>query len=94
MNATATPALDLDTLADRITRTAASLDATTHRLLTDVRELDERGGWAAQGALSCAAWLSWKCGIALGAAREKVRVPHALAQTELRGWTRSSVSAR
>ena len=79
MNATATPALDLDTLADRIARTAAGLDATTHRLLTDVREFDARGGWAAQGAVSCAAWLSWKCGIALGAAREKVRVAHALA---------------
>ncbi len=27
---------------------------------------------------SCAHWLNWKCGIALGAAREKVRVAHAL----------------
>jgi len=27
---------------------------------------------------SCAHWLSWKCGIGLGAAREKVRVAHAL----------------
>jgi hypothetical protein len=45
-----------------------------------VREFDQREGWATQGALSCAAWLSWKCGIALGAAREKVRVAHALAE--------------
>ncbi|MDZ7841647.1 MAG: DUF222 domain-containing protein [Gammaproteobacteria bacterium] len=28
--------------------------------------------------MSCAHWLSWKCGINLGAAREKVRVAHAL----------------
>jgi len=28
---------------------------------------------------SCAHWLNWKCGIALGAAREKVRVARALA---------------
>jgi 5-methylcytosine-specific restriction endonuclease McrA len=27
---------------------------------------------------SCAHWLNWQCGIALGAAREKVRVAHAL----------------
>ena len=27
---------------------------------------------------SCAHWLNWKCGIGLGAAREKVRVAHAL----------------
>jgi hypothetical protein len=33
-----------------------------------------RGGWARQGALSAAHWLSWKVGIDLGAAREKVRV--------------------
>ena len=29
--------------------------------------------------LSCAHWLNWQCGISLGAAREKVRVAHALA---------------
>jgi hypothetical protein len=27
---------------------------------------------------SCAHWLNWKCGIGLGAAREKIRVAHAL----------------
>jgi hypothetical protein len=63
MNATSSPALDLDVLADRIATTAASLDAATHGLLTDVRAFDERGGWAAQGALSCARWLSFRCGI-------------------------------
>jgi len=68
----------LDALADRIALTAASLDAATHRLLTDVREFDTREGWARQGALSCAHWLSFRCGIALGPAREKVRVAQAL----------------
>jgi|GEM_PF-1003153 len=29
---------------------------------------------------SCAHWLNWKCGINLGAAREKVRVAHALCE--------------
>ena len=33
--------------------------------------------------LSCAHWLSWRCGIALGAGREKVRVAHALATLPL-----------
>lgn len=79
MNDCATVDVDLDALADRIAQTAASLDAATHSLLVDVRTFDERGGWAAQGAVSCAHWLSWKCGIALGAAREKVRVAQALA---------------
>ena len=49
------------------------------RLLTDVRRFDDERGWARHGALSCAHWLSWRCGIELGAGREKVRVAHALA---------------
>lgn len=75
--------IDLEALADRIARTTASLDAATHTLLADIREFDGRRGWAAQGALSCAHWLSWRCGIALGAAREKVRVANALAALPL-----------
>ena len=74
----ATTSLDLDELADRIARTAAGLDAATHRLLTDLREFDSREGWASQGAVSCAAWLGWKCGIKAGTARENLRVAHAL----------------
>src|SRR6266496_3013972 len=81
MHAIATPSLDeneIDALADRIAETAAMLDAATHRLLTDLRRFDEEKGWARQGALSLAYWLNWRCGIALGAAREKVRVAQAL----------------
>jgi hypothetical protein len=37
-----TAMLEIDALAERITRTASSLDAATHRLLTDVREFDQR----------------------------------------------------
>jgi hypothetical protein len=70
---------DLDQLADRIALAAATVDAAIHRLLTDVRAFDAAEGWAKQGTLSCAHWLNWKCGIALGAAREKVRVARALA---------------
>ncbi|HKA86578.1 MAG TPA: DUF222 domain-containing protein [Haliangiales bacterium] len=84
MNAIAPSAPDeIDALADRIAETAAMLDAATHRLLTDLRRFDEQEGWARQGAVSCAHWLGWRCGIALGAAREKLRVAHALAQLPL-----------
>ena len=82
MDTTATP-IDGDALADRIAETAALVDVATHRLLTDLRRFDDQAGWARQGALSCAHWLSWRCGIALGAAREKLRVAHALAQLPL-----------
>jgi hypothetical protein len=39
---------------------------------------DRRTGWSDGATRSCAHWLNWKCGIDIGAAREKVRVAHAL----------------
>jgi hypothetical protein len=74
---------DLDRLGDEIAELAAHLDAATHRLLTLIRRFDEAGGWADQGALSCAHWLSWRIGLELGAAREHVRVARALAELPL-----------
>ena len=71
-------ARNLTTLEDEITELAAHLNAATYRLLTLIREFDERHGWSGAGMKSCAHWLNWKCGINLGAAREKVRVAHAL----------------
>ena len=58
---------EIDALADRIAVTAASIDAATHTLLTQIRQFDEAFGWHVQGALSCAHWLQWRVGIALGA---------------------------
>ncbi len=75
--APATPAADLDQLGDEIAELSAHLDAATARLLTLIREFDARGGWA-NGARSCAEWLSWRVGLDLGAARERVRVARAL----------------
>jgi len=72
------PIRALAALEDEITELAAHLNAATYRLLTLIREFDERHGWSGAGMKSCAHWLNWKCGIALGAAREKVRVAHAL----------------
>src|SRR5712691_7042808 len=40
-------------------------------------EFDARGGWNT-GFRSCAAWLGWRVGLDLGAARERVRVARAL----------------
>jgi hypothetical protein len=42
------------------------------------RQFDEQCGWAEQGAVSCAHWLSWRVGLDLATAREKVRVARAL----------------
>src|SRR6266851_4959301 len=69
---------ELDRLGDEIAELSAHLDAATARLLALIREFDARGGWNT-GFRSCAAWLGWRVGIDLGAAREKVRVARALA---------------
>ena len=67
--ATALQALprDLAVLADEITELAAHLNAATYRLLTLIREFEERSGWNGAGLKSCAHWLNWQCGINLGA---------------------------
>ena len=68
---------DLDRLGDEIAELSAHLDAATARLLDLIREFDAREGWNT-GFRSCAAWLSWRVGLDLGAARERVRVARAL----------------
>ena len=68
---------DIDRLGDEIAELSAHLEAATARLLDLIREFDARGGWS-NGFRSCAAWLSWRIGLDLGAAREKVRVARAL----------------
>jgi Domain of unknown function (DUF222) len=68
-----------DALADQLAELSAHLDAATHRFLVLLRRFDDLGGWAVQGATSCAKWLSWRVGLTAGAAREQMRVTHALA---------------
>jgi hypothetical protein len=68
----------LDRLGDEIAELSAHLEAATARLLDLICEFDARGGWNT-GFRSCAAWLSWRVGLDLGAARERVRVARALA---------------
>lgn len=72
-SAVSTPALCAE-----ITTLAGHLNAANARFLALIAELDRRRGWAEWGVKSCAHWLNWKCGIALGAAREKVRVARSL----------------
>jgi hypothetical protein len=70
--------LSNDELGDRICELAAHIAAATYRFLRLLAEFDRRQGWGHWGIKSCAHWLSWRCGIDLGAAREKVRVARAL----------------
>src|SRR6266446_6155284 len=76
------PTAELDQLGDEIAELSAHLDAATARLLELIRAFDARGGWNT-GFRSCAAWLSWRVGLDIGAARERVRVARALATLPL-----------
>jgi hypothetical protein len=69
--------LSVDQLGDEIAELSVHLDAATARLLDLIREFDARNGWS-NGFRSCAESLSWRVGLDLGAAREKVRVARAL----------------
>src|ERR1700684_1952737 len=71
--------ISLQELEDQITELAGQLNAANYRWLTLIAEFDRRRGWSDGKLQSCAHWLNFKCGLNLGAAREKVRVAHALA---------------
>ena len=72
------PTRSIDELDAAICRLASRIHAETYQMLVLVREFDDRLGWAKWSFPSCAEWLSWRCGISLSAAREKVRTAQAL----------------
>src|SRR5438552_173706 len=72
------PMNDVESLGERIALFSAQIHAATYQLLVLIREFDQREGWCG-GFRSCAHWLNWRTGLALGAAREQCRVARALA---------------
>ena len=85
------PASELDQLGDEIAELSAHLDAATARLLELIRAFDTRGGWNT-GFSSCAAWLYWRVGLDLGAARERSgsHAPSGRCRSWLRSWPAGS----
>jgi Domain of unknown function (DUF222) len=67
-----------DALAEEIAELSAQIQGADYRLLLLIREFDDNAGWVQQGAKTCAQWLSWRIGLAPNAARERLRVAHAL----------------
>jgi hypothetical protein len=68
----------LEWLEAEITTLAGHIAAATCRWLVLVAEFDRREGWKTWECLSCAHWLSWKCGMSARTARDHVRVARAL----------------
>lgn len=67
-----------EALGDQIAALAADIEAAMCRWLELVAEFDRREGWFLEGCTSCAAWVSWRCGVGPTAAREHVRVARRL----------------
>ena len=67
-----------DELAHKISDLAGKINAATYLFLKMLAEFDRRKGWKKHGVRSCSHWLNWKCSIGYCAAREKIRVAHAL----------------
>jgi hypothetical protein len=81
-NTAAKTAVDLtdDQLEAQLCCLAAQIAVGEAEFLRLVAELDRRELWGLWGLRSAAHWLSWRLGMSLGAAREHVRVAHALEQ--------------
>ena len=73
---------DLFELGERIAQLAASINIATCEMFTLIADFDRREGWA-DNFSSCAEWLAWRTGRTLAAARENVRVAHALEELPL-----------
>ena len=80
---TAAPEIALETLEADICELAARQAAEEYQLLMKLAEFDRREGWVGWGIQSCAHWFAWKCGLGIGAAREKVRVARRLEEMPL-----------
>jgi hypothetical protein len=69
---------DPEAAEEELATLSSHLDAATYRQLVLIRQLDDSGHWANAGATTCAAWLSWRIGLNENAARERLRIAHAL----------------
>src|SRR5438067_4813686 len=67
-------------LADALVDRARAMASAECEWLGLLAESDRREGWRADGQLSGAAWLVWRCGLTATTAREKLRVAHELSR--------------
>jgi hypothetical protein len=70
--------LAIDEIDRAIVALSTRINAANYELLVLIRQFDERAGWLKWGFLNCTDWLHWRCDLSVSAAREKVRVAHAL----------------
>jgi uncharacterized protein DUF222 len=72
--------MSLHDLESELLGLAGHIAAAECRFLQLLAEFDDRNGWAGDGIYSCAHWLSWRAGMSIRTANERLRVAHALQQ--------------
>lgn len=72
--------MPLERLEARLVELAGQITGAECEFLLLVGEFDSVEGWRGWGLGCTASWLSWKCGLGQGAARERVRVARKLAE--------------
>jgi hypothetical protein len=77
------PGTVTDAWESELAELSAHIESATWRQLTLIRLIEPTGRWATDGATSYPAWLSWRIGLGSGAAREKIRIAHALGRLPL-----------
>lgn len=65
-------------LETEMRKLSGHIAAATCSFLVMLGEFDARKLWAPQECYTCAHWLSWRCGISMGTARDQVRVARRL----------------
>lgn len=66
---------EIDAAIGKMSRT---INAASYELMLLIREFDERAGWLKWGYDSALPWLKWRCDLSTNAARDKLRMAHAL----------------
>ena len=74
---------EIEELDDAIGKMSHTINAANYELMVLIREFDERAGWLKWSFKDGLNWLMWRCDLSTNAAREKLRMAHALKELPL-----------
>ena len=74
---------EIEELDAAIGKMSRAINSANYDLMLLIREFDERAGWLKWGFKDALNWLKWRCDLSTNAAREKLRIAHALKELPL-----------
>ena len=74
---------EIEELDAAIGKMSHTINAANYELMVLIREFDERAGWLKWGFKDSLNWLKWRCDLSTNAARDKLRIAHALKELPL-----------